>query len=61
MSPVDRPSVGALWRQARDEHPADNDARKRRFIELLREHGHVVDRKPGDDPNLPCGWPGATR
>jgi hypothetical protein len=22
------------------------------------EHGHIVKRKPGEDGNLPCGWPG---
>lgn len=39
-----------LWQQA------EGDGEKYRA--LLREHGHLIDRKPCDDPNLPCGWPG---
>ena len=54
----DRPSPGVLWMQAQQEHPQDIAARSARYKELLREHGHLVERKPGDDPNLPCGWPG---
>lgn len=53
-----RPSPGALWMQAQKEHPEDVAAASARYRELLREHGHLVERKPGDDPNLPCGWPG---
>src|SRR5438046_2731118 len=53
-----RPSPGVLWQQAEAEHPDDIDAHRRRYRELMREHGHLVERKPGDDPNLPCGWPG---
>jgi hypothetical protein len=29
-----------------------------RYRELLREHGLLVERKPGESGNLPCGWPG---
>lgn len=55
-----RPAPSSLWQQAAREHPHDPDARRRRYVELLREHGHVVDRQPGDDGNLPCGWPHRT-
>lgn len=54
---VSRSAPGVLWMQAHEEHPTDTAARRERYRELLREHGHLVDRKPGDDPNLPCGWP----
>lgn len=47
----------ALWRQAEAEHPGDPDARDARYLDLMREHGHVVKAKPGQDRNLPCGWP----
>lgn len=56
------PGPSTLWFQAVDEHPNDGGARRERYIELMREHGHIVD---ADDPdagpkNLPCGWPGNT-
>lgn len=38
-----------LWRQARDEFPDDQAGRRIRYIELMREHGHIVptlDGKP---------------
>lgn len=46
----ERPSPYELWRQAN----GNGDGYRR----LLREHGHLIDRQPGDDGNLPCGWPG---
>ena len=49
------PSAFTLWCQARDEHPDDQTARRRRYLALLREHGHIVKREPGDTgPLLPC-------
>ncbi len=47
-----------LWLQAEQEHPIDGDGRRRRYIELMRAEGHIVKAKPGEDRNLPCGWPG---
>jgi hypothetical protein len=44
-----KPSPFELWQQAN----GDADEYRR----LLREHGHLIDREPGDDsPLLPCGW-----
>lgn len=45
-----------LWLQAEQEHPIDGDGRRRRYIDLMRAEGHIVKRKPGDEPALPCGW-----
>lgn len=46
-----------LWHQADMEHPRDAEARGRRYAELMREHGHLVEREEGDDsPLLECGW-----
>ena len=69
-----RVSPGFLWMQAHDEvlsrhHFASVEETTRdhrdeirvRYLELMCEHGHLVERKPGDDPNLPCGWPGEVR
>jgi hypothetical protein len=59
-----KPSPHELWAQAVEEtaemwHGQEReDALDRRYRGLMREHGYLVDRKPGDDPNLPCGWPG---
>jgi hypothetical protein len=53
-----RPSPGRLWQQAEQEHPDDIDRHRALYRELMIEHGHLVERKPDDDPNLPCGWPG---
>lgn len=45
----DRPSPFELWQQA----GGDGEEYRR----LLREHGHLIPREPGDDsPLLPCGW-----
>lgn len=38
------PSPAALWAQAEYEHPTDEAARSARYVELLRRHGHVVER-----------------
>lgn len=52
-----KPSPMVLWYQAHGEHPDDADARGRRYVELLREHGHVVMRDPADrSPLFPCGY-----
>ncbi len=56
-SEADVPTPFELWTRAREEHPTDDDARRERYMELMREHGLVVKREPGDDPNLPCAWP----
>lgn len=47
-----------LWRQAEAEHPDDEMARRLRYHDLMVEHGHIVKAEPGQDRNLPCGWPG---
>jgi hypothetical protein len=49
----------ALWSRALREHPTDEDARRKRYHDLMVEHGHIVKAEPGTDRNLPCGWPGA--
>lgn len=50
-------TVHACWEKAQKEFPDDQDRRGRRYVELLREQGHIVEREPGDDsPLLPCGW-----
>lgn len=55
-----RPSAFALWQRSCDEHGQGTDEQRRRYGELLCEHGHIVPREPGDSPNtLPCGWPGS--
>lgn len=54
-----RLSVFDCWQQAAQENPGEAAfTRRRRYLELLSEHGHLVEREPGDDGNLPCGWPG---
>lgn len=59
---MSRPSPGALWMQAHTETrdlPSFQRGQKcrERYIELMREHGHIVPAKPGDRRDLPCGWP----
>lgn len=51
-------SPGRLYLQATDEFPDDPEAKKRRFKELLIEHGLLVKREPGDagGTTLPCGY-----
>jgi hypothetical protein len=51
-------SPHVLWRKASAEYPDDRTACRDRYIELMREHGHIVKAEPGQDRNLPCGWPG---
>jgi hypothetical protein len=48
-----RPSPHVLWQQAEREHPDDIDALRRRYRELMVEHGHLI---PGKQEPLPCGW-----
>lgn len=62
---ADRPHPAALWRQATDEIDAACRAGGDpmadpgpRYRELMREHGHLVPLEPGENRNLPCGWPG---
>ncbi|MGH9095134.1 MAG: hypothetical protein ACRDXE_08230 [Acidimicrobiales bacterium] len=50
------PDPAALWRQAENETDGEAD-RRARYLELMREHGHIVAARPGEDRNLPCGWP----
>jgi hypothetical protein len=62
-----RPTPHQLWQQACDEHAwsqtqdgyqKTTDAITARYIELMREHGHLIPRKPGEPPHLlACGWP----
>ena len=47
------PMPSELWDKARSEYPVDVDARRRRYQELLREHGHLI---AGKHEPLPCGW-----
>jgi len=59
--PTDRelPSAFSLWELSCKEHGQGTDEQKQRYAELLRKHGLIVPRKPGDPPNtLPCGWGG---
>lgn len=47
-------SPSALWHQAGGGTDSyDHD----KFMALMREHGHIVPKEPGDDGSLPCGWP----
>lgn len=43
-----------LWQQVLREEKG-YDARNRRYVELLREHGLIRERRPGDPETLPCG------
>lgn len=38
----ERPRPDQLWQQAHDEFPNDRAARRIRYIDLMREHGHIV-------------------
>lgn len=40
------PSPSTLWRQAFDAHPTNPLARSARYIELMQEHGYIIDREP---------------
>ena len=51
------PSPSELWHQADAEFPEQPEERGRRYAELMREHGLLVDREPGDDsPLFGCGY-----
>jgi hypothetical protein len=55
-APQPHPSPYQLWQQAQDEG-GTKDERGRRYIELMVEHGHIIDREPGDDsPLFACGY-----
>lgn len=49
-------SPSELYYRARDEYPDDADAARARYVELMREHGHIVPRKSGESRALPCGF-----
>ena len=53
MSSEARLRVMECWLQARREYPDRPDAQKYRFVELMRENGHLV---AGPKTPLPCGW-----
>lgn len=40
--PLRIPEPAALWRVAEGEHPGDDLARRHRYLELMREHGHLI-------------------
>lgn len=55
QEPSSSPAV--LWYQAEQEHPDDLDTRRVRYLELMREHGHIIKREPGDNsPLFSCGY-----
>ncbi len=46
-----------LWNEAKAEHPDDEELRGQRYAALMREHGLLIDREPGDDsPLFGCGY-----
>jgi hypothetical protein len=45
----------SLWVQAGEEHPDDLDARRRRYLELLRANGMVVPKDSDQPRTFPCG------
>lgn len=53
-----KPLPHVLWKQSCDEWGVGTGQQRVRYRELLREHGHLVDKQPGDDDSLACGWPG---
>lgn len=53
----ERPSAHSLWMLATAEGGTVVEVRDR-YLALMREHGLIVPREPGDtSPLLPCGWP----
>lgn len=54
---MSKPTLYECWVKA-GGNTADFD--RDRYRELLIEHGHLVPAAPGQDKNLPCGWPGNT-
>lgn len=55
-----RKSLAELYKQAERENEylgfRAHESIRRRYHELMVEHGHIVPREPGDDGSLPCGW-----
>ena len=54
----EHPAPHELYQQAKAEHPdgPESDVAAR-YLGLMREHGHIVDREPGDDsPLFACGY-----
>lgn len=45
-----------LWLQACAEEKG-YEAGNRRYVELMKEHGLIRERRPGDPETLPCGHP----
>lgn len=56
-TPPRTPSPSELYHQAEHEHPENTVARRTRYLELMREHGLIIAREPGEDDGLvmPCG------
>jgi hypothetical protein len=55
MPSMTRLMPAELYAQAEKEHPHDREALRDRYRQLMIEHGHLVERQPGDDGSLPCG------
>lgn len=53
MSGSPEPSAMRLWDQAMAEHPNDLYARRRRYHDLMVEHGHIVCSTCGRTRNDP--------
>jgi hypothetical protein len=51
--PTGRRMPHDLWAQADSEHPGDVEARRERYLALMREHEHLIPV----DPDKPCGRP----
>jgi hypothetical protein len=54
----ERPAPFQLYQQALDETKGQPTSKlTERYLELMREHGHLVPRQPGDDsPLFACGY-----
>jgi hypothetical protein len=54
----ERPAPFQLYQQALDETKGQPHGKlTERYLELMREHGHLVPRQPGDDsPLFACGY-----
>lgn len=51
------PTPAQLWKQADEENPRNASARGARYRDLMRQHGYLIDRQPGDDsPLFACGY-----
>jgi hypothetical protein len=50
----DTPSPFQLWTQADQEHPTSVPKRRDRYIDLMKQHGYIVDDV--GPLKLPCGW-----